>query len=87
MLAPLADVDHSLRDTLYSLRSDAYTFLNYCYGVHVREGVKAFDAELVCLPMHHPQEHDVQQFRAYQKLNELVQYTDEPGSKPAQFLC
>ena len=76
VLAPLADVDHSLRDTLYSLRSDAYTFLNYCYGVHVREGVNAFDAELVCLPMHHSQEHDVQQFRAYQKLNELVQYPD-----------
>ena len=62
-----------LRDTSYS---DAYTFLNYCYGVHVREGVNAFDAELVCLPMHHSQEHDVQQFRAYQKLNELVQYPD-----------
>ena len=76
MLAPLTDVDHLLRDTYYSLLSDAYTFLNYCNGVHVREGVEAFDDELVYLPMHHPQEHDVQQFRAYQKLNELVQYSD-----------
>ena len=41
----------------------------------MREGVKASD-ESVCLPMHHLQEHDVQQFRAYQKLNELVQYPE-----------
>ena len=43
--------------------------------IHFSTGVKAFD-KLACLPMHYPQEHDVQQFRAYHKLNELVQYPD-----------
>ena len=31
-LAPLYDVDHTLRNELCGLRSDAYTFLSYGYA-------------------------------------------------------
>ena len=76
---PLSEVDHTLREKLYSLCSDTYTFLNYCYAVHIREAVEAFN-ETVCY--HPPQEHDAQQFGAYQQLNELFLHPDSLD-KPA----
>ena len=40
VLASLSDVDHILRDELYGVRTNMYTFLSYGYAMHVREGVK-----------------------------------------------
>ena len=34
VLAPLSDLDHTLRDELCDLRSHVYTFLSYGYAVH-----------------------------------------------------
>ena len=62
VLAPLSDVDHTLRNELYGLRSDAYTFLSYGYAVHVRKGVKA-SAE-TGVHSNQPREHEAQQFNA-----------------------
>ena len=73
VLVPLSEVNHTLREKLYSLRSDTYTFLNYCYAVHIREAVEAFNETVSHLP---PQEHDGQQFSAYQQLNELLRHPD-----------
>ena len=81
VLVPLSEVDHTLREKLYSLRSDTYTFLNYCYAVHIREAVEAFNETVSHLP---PQEHDGQQFSAYQQLNELLRHPDsldEPATQ------
>eukprot|EP00731_Ephydatia_muelleri_P035072 Em0095g2a len=74
-------VNHTLREKLYSLRSDTYTFINYCYAVHIREAVEAFNETVSHLP---PQEHDGQQFSAYQQLNELLRHPDsldEPATQ------
>ena len=81
VLVPLSEVNHTLREKLYSLRSDTYTFLNYCYAVHIREAVEAFNETVSHLP---PQEHDGQQFSAYQQLNELLRHPDsldEPATQ------
>ena len=43
VLVPLSEMDHTLREKLYSHRSDTYTFLNYCYAVHIREALEAFN--------------------------------------------
>ena len=51
VIAPLSDLDHTLRDELCGLRSHAYTFLSYGYAVHAKEGVKA---------MEHTEEHSYQ---------------------------
>ena len=86
-LAPLSDVDHTLRDELRGLSTDVYTFLSYGYALHAREGVKASeDTDGECDNSHQPQEHEVQQFRAYQELEELVSQPDkldEPGIQEA----
>ena len=73
VLVPLSEMDHTLREKLYSLRSDTYTFLNYCYAVHIREAVEALN-ETVCHFL--PQEHDAKQFDGYQQLNELLRHPD-----------
>ena len=81
VLVPLSEVDHTLREKLYSLSSDTYTFLNYCYAVHIREAVEAFNETVSHLP---PQEHDGQQFSAYHQLNELLRHPDsldEPATQ------
>ena len=78
ILAPLSDVDHTLRNELRGLRTDVYTFLSYGYALHAREGVKASeDTEDQCDYSHQPQEHEVQQLRAYQELEELVSQPDK----------
>lgn len=84
VLAPLSDVDHTLRNELRGLRSDAYTFLSYGYAVHVRKGVKA--SEETGVHNHQPQEHEAQQFSAYQELeelNSLPDLFDEPATQEA----
>ena len=87
VLAPLSDVDHTLRNELRGLRTDVYTFLSYRYALHAREGVKASeDTEDQCDYSHQPQEHKVQQLRAYQELEELVSQPDkldDPGIQEA----
>ena len=87
ILAPLSDVDHTLRNELRGLRTDVYTFLSYGYALHAREGVKASeDTEDQCDYSHQPQEHEVQQLRAYQELEELVSQPDkldDPGIQEA----
>ena len=87
ILAPLSDVDHNLRNELRGLRTDVYTFLSYGYALHAREGVKASeDTEDQCDYSHQPQEHEVQQLKAYQELEELVSQPDkldDPGIQEA----
>ena len=82
-LAPQSDVDHTLRDELRGLRADVYTFLSYGYALHAREGVKASgNIEDQSEDIHQPQEHEAQQFRAYQELDEKVsqpEKVDEPA--------
>ena len=87
ILAPLSDVDHTLRNELRGLHTDVYTFLSYGYALHAREGVRASeDTEDQCDYSHQPQEHEVQQLRAYQELEELVSQPDkldDPGIQEA----
>ena len=79
-LAPQSDVDHTLQDDLRGLRADVYTFLNYGYALHAREGVKASeDTDDQCEDFYQPQEHEAQQFRAYQELDELVSQPEKSG--------
>ena len=74
VLAPLSDLDHTLRDELCGLCSRVYTFLSYGYAVHAREGVRvAEDREE---HSHLPQEHEDQQFKAYQELEKLLSDPD-----------
>eukprot|EP00731_Ephydatia_muelleri_P032444 Em0023g951a len=58
---------------------------HYRYALHAREGVKASeDTEDQCDYSHQPQEHKVQQLRAYQELEELVSQPDkldDPGEQ------
>ena len=84
VLAPLSDVDPTLRNELRGMRSDACTFLSYGYAVHVRKGVKA--SEEAGVHNHQPQEHEAQQFSAYQELEELNSVPDlfdEPATQEA----
>ena len=84
VLAPLSDVGHILRNELCDLRSDAYTLLSYGYAVHVRKGVDA--SEETEVHSHQPQEHEAQQFAAYQELDELNSLPDlfdEPATQEA----
>eukprot|EP00731_Ephydatia_muelleri_P026723 Em0018g823a len=74
ILAPLSDVDHTLRDELHGLRTNAYDFLSYGYSLHAREGVAASDGTEA--NSHQPQEHEVKQFRAYQELEEMASAPD-----------
>ena len=74
ILAPLSDVDHTLRDELHSLRTNAYDFLSYGYSLHAREGVAASDGTEA--HSHQPQEHEAKQFRAYQELEEMASAPD-----------
>ena len=72
-LTPQSDVDHTLRNVLRGLCADVYTFLSYGFPLHAREGLKASEnIEDQCENFHQPQEHEAQQFRAYQELDELV---------------
>ena len=74
VIAPLSDLDHTLRDELCGLRSHVYTFLSYGYAVHAREGVRvAEDREE---HSHLPQEHEAQQFKAYKELEKLLSDPD-----------
>ncbi|KAL5484240.1 hypothetical protein EMCRGX_G020702 [Ephydatia muelleri] len=74
ILAPLSDVDHTLRDELHVLRTNAYDFLSYGYSLNAREGVAASDGTEA--HSHQPQEHEVKQFRAYQELEEMASAPD-----------
>ena len=74
ILPPLSDVDHTLRDELHGLRTNAYNFLRYGYTLHAREGVAASDGTEA--HSHQPQEHEVKQFRAYQELEEMASAPD-----------
>ena len=75
VIAPLSDLDHTLRDELCDLRSHVYTFLSYGYAVHAREGVRvAEDREE---HSHLPQEHEAQQFKAYM-YKELEKLRSDP---------
>ena len=77
-------MDHTLRNELRGMRSDACTFLSYGYAVHVRKGVKA--SEEAGVHNHQPQEHEAQQFSAYQELEELNSVPDlfdEPATQEA----
>ena len=62
-----------------------YTFLSYGYALHAREGIKTSESTKdLCEDFHQPQEHEAQQFRAYQELEELVSQPekwDEPEIK------
>ena len=40
ILAPLSDVDHTLRDELHGLRTNAYDFLSYGYSLHAEGALK-----------------------------------------------
>ena len=87
-LAPQSDVDHTLRNELRGRRADVYTFLSmHGYALLAREGVKASEnIEDQCEDFHQPQEHEAQQFRAYQELDELVsqpEKVDEPAIQEA----
>ena len=74
VIAPLSDLDHTLRDELCGLCSHVYTFLSYGYAVHAREGVRvAEDREE---HSHLPQEHEAQQFKAYKELEKLLSDPD-----------
>ena len=74
VIAPLSDLDHTLRDELCGLRSHVYTFLSYGYAAHAREGVRvAEDREE---HSHLPQEHEAQQFKAYKELEKLLSDPD-----------
>ena len=74
VIAPLSDLDHTLRDELCGLRSHVYMFLSYGYAVHAREGVRvAEDREE---HSHLPQEHEAQQFKAYKELEKLLSDPD-----------
>ena len=82
VLAPLSDIDHTLRDELLCLRSDVFTFLSYGFAVHVKSGVQASDDTVVqsC----EPQEHEAHQFAEYIKLGELLSQPDlfdEPATQ------
>ena len=77
--------------------SNTYTFLNYCYVVHIREAVEAF-SETVC---HHypPQEHDAQYLVLTTTTRQIASTSWQvgwachtaahckPSSKPADLLC
>ena len=76
LLAPLSDLDHTLRDELRLLRTDVYTFLSYGYAVHVKEGVKASDEHAGHCHIHVPQVHENQLFNAYQELEKLAAQSD-----------
>ena len=76
LLAPLSDLDHTLRDELRLLRTDVYTFLSYGYAVHVKEGVKASDEHTGHCHIHVPQVHENQLFNAYQELEKLAAQSD-----------
>eukprot|EP00731_Ephydatia_muelleri_P027492 Em0019g365a len=74
----------TLRNELRGMRSDACTFLSYGYAVHVKKGVKA--SEEAGVHNHQPQEHEAQQFSAYQELEELNSVPDlfdEPATQEA----
>ena len=74
VLAPLSDIDHTLRDELLCLRSDVFTFLSYGFAVHVKSGVQAYDDTVV--QSREPQEHEAHQFAEYEKLGELLSQPD-----------
>ena len=76
LLAPLSDLDHTLRDELHLLRTDVYTFLSYGYAVNVKEGVKASDEHAGHCHIHVPQVHENQLFNAYQELEKLASQSD-----------
>ena len=82
VLAPLSDIDHTLRDELLCLRSDMFTFLSYGFAVHVKSGVQASDDTVV--QSREPQEHEAHQFAEYKKLGELLSQPDlfdEPATQ------
>ena len=82
VLAPLSDIDHTLRDELLCLRSDVFTFLSYGFAVHVKSGVQAFDDTVV--QSREPQEQEAHQFAEYEKLGELLSQPDlfdEPATQ------
>ena len=82
VLAPLSDVDHTLRVELLGLPSDVFTFLSYGFAVHVRSGVKTSEDTVV--QNHKPQEHEAHQFTEYKKLGELLSQPDlfnEPATQ------
>eukprot|EP00731_Ephydatia_muelleri_P017318 Em0010g416a len=84
LLAPLSDLDHTLRDELRLLRTDVYTFLSYGYAVHVKEGVKASDEHAGHCHIHVPQVHENQLFNAYQELEKLAAQSDRKPNKTSK---
>ena len=85
VLAPLSDVDHTLRVELLGLRSDVFTFLSYGFAVHVRSGVKASEDTVV--QSQKPQEHEAHQFTEYKKLGELLSQPDLFNEPATQESC
>ena len=82
VLAPLSDIDHTLRDELLCLRSDVFAFLSYGFAVHVKSGVQASNDTVV--QSREPQEHEAHQFAEYKKLGELLSQPDlfdEPATQ------
>ena len=64
--------------------SHVYSFLGYGYAVHAKLGVKASDDTHD--HFHKPQEHEAQQFAAYEALERLVSEPDafdEPSTQQA----
>ena len=83
VLAPLSDIDHTLRYELLCLRSDVFTFLSYGFAVHVKSAVQASD-DTVVQSRTEPQEHEAHQFAEYKKLGELLSQPDlfdEPATQ------
>ena len=74
VLAPLSDIDHTLRDELLCLCSDMFTFLSYGFAVHVKSGVQASNDTVV--QSREPQEHEAHLFAEYKKLGELLSQPD-----------
>ena len=74
VFVPLSEIDHTLHGELCGLRTDVYSFLSYGYAGHEKLGVKASDDTQD--QIRQPQEHNAQQFDAYDKLETLVSEPD-----------